>query len=228
MIRRFLISCVVCCLSIGPAAIAADLPSGKTPQKQLPLKASTKPRQIVAKPRPTPVRLDEAAIQPLPAVTGAVSNETQEPMRQDTEAGSTDGSFDMVWVLDPLVATVDSFKKEGSASVEGNLIVAEPSQVALPAMVIELSGHIVKTPQTTVRLDVHVGGTSRSVSWNRDDVQSGRFNIELNAPMKAGKLPSYIPVSALAFVTREGKEGTAMVSLDKVVVRLGKASLAAQ
>ena len=37
-----------------------------------------------------------------------------------------------------------------------------------------------------------------------------------------GKLPDYFPVSALAFVTKDGKDGAAMVSLEKVIVRIGK------
>jgi hypothetical protein len=130
--------------------------------------------------------------------------------------------------LDTVVANVDGPKREDSASLEGNLIVSEPGVVSSPYMVIELSGHIVKTPETVARVDIRIGSVQRSVNWSSDEIKSGRFSIALDAPMQAGALPGYFPVSVVALVWRDGKQGTAMVSLEKVRVRLGKVALVAQ
>ncbi len=145
-----------------------------------------------------------------------------EPVVPDAAAQSSGEELELSWFLDALVANADGPKREDSASTEGNLIVAEPGFVTSPYMVIELSGHIIKTPATTVRLQVRIGAVEKTVNWSADKVESGRFAVSLNAPMKAGELPGYIPVSALALVSREGKQGVAMVSLEKIRVRLGK------
>jgi hypothetical protein len=136
--------------------------------------------------------------------------------------------LELSWFLDTVVANVDGPKREDSASLEGNLIVSEPGVVSSPYMVIELSGHIVKTPETVARVDIRIGSVQRSVNWSADEIKSGRFSIALDAPMQAGALPGYFPVSVVALVWRDGKQGTAMVSLEKVRVRLGKVALVAQ
>ena len=139
----------------------------------------------------------------------------------------TDNSVDMSWVLKPLVATSDGPKKEGSASQVAHIVVTEPGYVSEPGMTIELSGHIVKTAGTTARIDIQIGKIRRVVLWKSEDVQAGKFKLSLDEAMPTGKLPPYFSVSALVFVTKEGKTGAAMVSLEKVVVRVGKVRLAA-
>ena len=213
MIRWLFILATVSLWCFGSIADAADLPLVTVKPMPHHLKTSAKPKPLAAKPKKAASKLPPTVVAPEDnqiAASGAVANP---PIANE---------INMQWILDPLVANADGTKKEGSASVEGNLIVIEPGYISLPYMVIELSGHIVKTAQTTVRLDVRIGEIERTVSWKPGDVQAGKFKIELNAPMQEGKLPTTFPVSAMAIVTKDGSEGVAMVSLEKIVVRLGK------
>ena len=129
--------------------------------------------------------------------------------------------IELPWVLDPLVATADAGKKEGSAGTEANLRTNKSGSVFGPDIAIELTGHIVKTAEATVRLDIHIGSLQKTVLWNADDVKSGAFKITLNEKFDAGPMPGYFPASALAFVTQSGDGHVAMVSLEKVVFRIG-------
>jgi hypothetical protein len=231
MIRRVLVAVLVWGMCFAGAAEAADVPFSnlmKKPRvaqsstvKKLNLKAKAKVVSVVVrKPKPASVAtpMVDKPVDPVEQTVAAKQPGSPDVAQQE---------IDLSWVLDPLVATADGSKREGSASVQGNLIVVEPGYVTSPYMVIELSGHIIKTPGTTVRLDLNIGGTHRSLNWKLDDVQSGRFKVALNAPMAEGQLPAYFPVSALAFVTKEDKQGVAMVSLEKISVRVGKVSLLA-
>lgn len=215
MIRRAVFMLAVCGMCVTSMVHAADLPAYPVEKTLKPVKRSAKPKQIVLKaPRAATVK----SPQPL-AKKAAVTS----PKIAIEPTGS---EVNLTWMLDPLVANSDGAKREDSAGVEANLIVTEPGTSARPAMVIELTGHVIKTARTTVRLDIRVGRVRRIVNWNSDDVQSGKFQISLSGAMTEDKLPEYFPVSALAFVTKDGKEGAAMVSLEKVVVRLGNAQLA--
>lgn len=131
------------------------------------------------------------------------------------------------WSPGPLIANADGAKNELGVSVEGNLVVDEPGTITSPYMVIELTGHIVKTQNSTVRIDVKVGKAHRSITWPSDDVHTGKFKEQLTVQIPEGALPAYYPVSALAFVTKQGKDSVAMVSLEKISVRIGKVSTAA-
>ena len=234
MIRRLLAAVVVCGMCCGVAADAADIPFSTLdkpvrklkvvakPKKSMPVVKQVKPRKATEAPVVVPKKQKPVVAADLPAAADDQPADEKAVASQDLPAVDSGNELDMAWVLDPLVAHADGPKREGSASITGNLIVVEPGFVTSPYMVIELNGHIVKTPQTVVRIDVQIGKTTRSVTWKSDDVQSGRFNVELTAPMQAGKLPGYFPVSAIAFVTREGKNGVAMVSLEKIRVRVGK------
>ncbi len=127
----------------------------------------------------------------------------------------------LTWVLGPMVANADGGKGEGSASATGNIVVDKPGTSFGPEMVVELEGHVVKTAQSTVRLDIHIGSFQKSVLWSSDEIKSGKFKITLNEKVPAGVMPAYIPVTALAFVTKAGEGHVAMVSLEKIVLRLG-------
>jgi hypothetical protein len=227
MIRRLVMLAMVACWCFGLPAAAADLPVLKAKHKLHRVVVIAKPKVIAAKPKSTIAKPKKQIAKARPIVSATAPEVEQGVASAPVAPDATGNEIDMAWVLDPLVATADGRKREGSASIEGNLIVAEPGYVTAPYMIIQLSGHIVKSPQTTARLDVNIAGTQRSVSWNSDDVQSGRFSIELKAPMQKGKLPDYFPVSALAFVTRDKDAGATMVSLDKIVVRVGKVELVA-
>lgn len=209
MIRQVLLA-VLSFIVFASVGKAADLPSAGVYAKSRTVKILKTP-MVQNRPKP---KLTKPVQNPVSA-----SPEIAKPV--------TGQEIDMSWVLDPLVANADGGKKEDSASVEGNLVVPEPGYVTAPYMVIELNGHIVKTTDTTVRIDIQIGGKNHTVTWPADDVQAGKFNMSLNADMPEGKLPGYFPVSAIAFVTNTKKGGAAMVSLEKINIRVGKVRVAA-
>jgi hypothetical protein len=230
--RSVLVSLLVLVtLCFGVSAEAADLPFSSTWDQIEPSVARKKAAKAkLAKPKPRMSDADPEA---------KISRATVEPQvvkppksdartKRETPVDVPGEELELSWFLDTVVANVDGPKREDSASMEGNLIVAKPGVVTSPYMVIELSGHIVKTPATTVRVDIRIGSVQKSVNWPTDDMKSGRFSVTLDAPMKAGALPGYFPVSVVALVWRDGKQGTAMVSLEKVRVRLGKVAQVAQ
>jgi hypothetical protein len=198
-------------MCVSSTAQAADLPS-LTPKK---VAAPVKKAPKLQKKTKTPSNIGTVT-RALPRSVAKENNVSLDPVDTDVN---------LVWVLDPLVANSDGAKREDSSSVEANLVVTDPGIVTQSDMIIELTGHVVKTTRTTARIDIRIGNSNRTVAWDSDDVLSGKFQITLNQPMSAGQLPDYFPVSALAFVTKDGKEGAAMVSLEKVVVRMGKIQL---
>jgi hypothetical protein len=125
----------------------------------------------------------------------------------------------LTWVLGSMTANADGEKREGSISETANIVVDRPGIDFGPEMVIELEGHVVKTIQSTVRLDVHIGNIKKSIVWNADEIKSGIFKITLIEQVTAGVMPALIPVSAIAFVTQAGEGHAAMVSLEKIVLR---------
>lgn len=215
MIRRRSLSIVVGLMCIGWAASAADLPSMPHPKKAQAQTLQQKPK----------IKLQKTAAKRAitkPVKTAKISDLAMVP---DEPAVSDRKEVDLSWVLGPLVATADGPRKEGSASVEGNLIVVEPGYVTSPYMIIELSGHVVKTAGSTARIDIKVAGKSRKVVWDLDAVESGAFTIKLNETLSEGSLPAYFHVSALAFATKTKRGSVAMVSLEKVRIRVGETQL---
>jgi hypothetical protein len=220
MIRYVLYALLFVIVGIGVPAAAADLPMShgtdhaKRVKASLSKKQQKTTRKVLALPKPAKKKLTKVA-----AKDDAELDAATQPVATKRNPAE---ELELSWFLNSLVANADGPKREGSASIEGNLIIAEPGVITSPYMVIELSGHIIKTPATTVRLDIQIGSVQKTIRWASDEVKSGRFSVTLNAPMKAGQLPGYFPVSALAFVSREGKQGAAMVSLETVRVRVGK------
>lgn len=226
MIRSALLAIWVVFTGFGMQAEAADVPSSPRLKVAKIVKLAV-PRKKAASQLRKAVTFVPKAQKPKPQVAAETDPASVTPPEDEPEVAvvvpdSPSEELELSWFLDSLVANADGPKGEGSASMEGNLIVAEPGYVSSPYMVIELSGHIVKTLATTVRVDVKIGNVQRSVIWNSGEVKSGRFSVSLNAPMSAGKLPGYFPVSAIALVQREGKQGVALVSLERIRVRLGK------
>lgn len=217
MIRWIIILMSVSLWCFGSVAEAADLPSTVENPISHRAKALVKAKTLAVKTKKTVTKLPRVSI---------AADDNQVAANRAAESVPKNTEIDMSWVLDPLVANSDGGKKEGSASVESILVVVQPGYVSLPYMIIELTGHIVKTAHTTVRLDVRIGDVNRTVSWKPEDVQAGKFKIELKAPLQEGKLPDNFPVSALAIVTKDSQEGAAMVSLEQIVVRLGKVRIA--
>jgi hypothetical protein len=232
MIRRFLLLTVLWSLGFGCVAEAADVPSASVYAKPKVAKVS-KPIKIrklakkadIVKPKAALQTANEPAVKLAPAVKPAIKEE-QVAVSPDVQIDPGGREINLSWVLDPLSANADGKKKEGSASVEGNLVVLETGYVTQPYMVIELEGHIVKSAESTVRIDIKIAGKNNSVTWPLDDVKSGKFKVKLDAPMVEGKLPAYIPVSAIALVTNANKKGgAAMVSLEKITIRVGKVTV---
>jgi hypothetical protein len=209
---------------IGSMASAADLPMLKAKPAIKSQKPVTKPKEQAAKPQN--LAAAKAKTRQLKQPSKTVAVQTPEAEAPQAVMVPKAKEIDLQWFLDPLVANADGRKKEGSASAEANLIVLEPGVVSAPYMTIELSGHVVKTFDTTARIDVKVGGQTRSVTWSEDDIKAGRFNTAFKAPMAEGELPAYFPVSAIAFVTNPKKSGAVMVSLEKITVRVGNVLLA--
>jgi hypothetical protein len=212
MITRGWLLLLLSCLCCVQLASAADLPLNKATE-------ITPPSKPIQKLKKQSVKRPQLAFERKPKL----KSEQETPQAVVVPKAN---EIELLWVLDPLVAYADGNKPEGSASAETNLIVVEPSETPLPNMTIELSGHVVKTVQTTARIDVRIGNIRRSVSWKSDDVEAGRFKVAFKAVMTDDKLPSYFPVSAIALVTHSGESGAAMVSLDKIEVRLGSVVVA--
>jgi hypothetical protein len=212
MIRRLFMLLIVSCLCCGPGASAADVPFSKLGDAQQPVKPSAKLKKKIAK-------------STIPA-NSRKSNIKAAADTQQAVNAPTANEIEMSWVLDPLMAHADGGKREGSASAEANLVVTEPGFASASYMTIELNGHIVKTARTTARVDVRIGSKTNTLEWTSDDVQSGRFNRTFKATLPEGKLPPYFPVSAIAFVTRERDGGAVLVTLEKIVVRVGNIVLA--
>jgi hypothetical protein len=215
VIRRLFMFVAVIACCFGTMAEAADLPM--TVENPVPHRAKAK---APVKAKIAAAKLKKSATkQPRAAVA---STDDQTAASSVVETAPKAGEINMAWILDPLVANADGKKKEASASVESVLVVVEPGYVPSPYVAIELNGHIIKTAKTTVRIDLQIGDIRRTVSWKDDDVQAGKFKIKLNETLPDGKMPSSFPVSAFAIVTKDGNDGAAMVSLEKVIVRLGK------
>ncbi len=192
-------------------SFAADLPSFT--EKTTPIhhrkilvhtrKPATKPQSIVS----------------LPVVTKVSAAKALAPIVKIPTPVAPIATSNLAWVLGPMTANADGGKREGSISATANIVVDKPGTIIGPEMVIEIEGHVVKTIQSTVRLDIHVGNINKSVVWNVDEIKSGIFKITMNEKVPVGVMPALIPVSAIAFVTQAGEGHAAMVSLEKIVLR---------
>jgi hypothetical protein len=209
MFRVFFAMLVSIACTTG-TAVGADLPSlvkSKVPAQPKHV-ASQKLRPL--KPRKTVHNLQPAAAVPKKADVTI----TIEPSDLPATTPLT-----LSWVLKPMVANADGGKIEGSASETGYIVIEKPGTLCGPEMLINLHGHIVKTTNSTVRLDIQVGHMQRSIIWSPDKIESGKFNIALTEKSQACVSGNYIPVTALAFVTKEGHDHAAMISLEKVILR---------
>lgn len=175
-----------------------------------------------------PVKLHAAVQKPVASLATAkqTAKIASKSVAAPSENEQANNSVNLSWTLGPLVANADGGKNEGSASITGNLIIDKPGAKIGPELNIELVGHIIKTPQSVVRLDVQIGDVKRTVTWKSDEIKSGTFKIMLHERLPAGVLPETFPASALAFVTKEGDGHAAMVSLEKINLRIGKLSVA--
>lgn len=211
------VSVLVCVAS----AHAADLPLFVPKQDHIKIVTKKTSAKIAAV---APVKLHAASQKRVAAL--ATAKPTAKIILKSAVAPSeieqANNSVNLSWTLGPLVANADGGKNEGSASITGNLIIDKPGAKIGPQLNIELIGHIIKTPQSVVRIDVQIGDVKRTVTWKSDEIKSGTFKIMLHERLPAGVLPETFPASALAFVTKEGDGHAAMVSLEKINLHIGK------
>jgi hypothetical protein len=215
---RVLAAFGLCFLFTLSLSFAADLPifvekKALIQSKKIPLhrkKLIAKPKSIVSQPvaAKSPDTKEVASIAKLATPTAPTVTR------------------DLIWVLGPMTANADGAKRESSSSSVANIVVDKPGAIISPDMIIELEGHVVKTMQSTVRLDIHVGDIKKSFNWNADEIKSGIFKITLNEKVSVGVLPALIPVSAIAFVTQTGEGHAAMVSLEKIMLRYSSPQIA--
>jgi hypothetical protein len=156
----------------------------------------------------------------------AVEIEGMSPGTEKTAVKSLPSEINLSMTLPSLTANADGSRNQASASMEGEMIVVKPGDVPLPRMVIELSGHIIKTVNSTARIDVTIGPSSRSFTWAAKDVASGRFTLLMDGQVPGGKVPSSLPVSAIAMVTKDPGSGAVWVSLEEIKVKLTKFDVA--
>ncbi len=128
--------------------------------------------------------------------------------------------------LDKLVANADGAKTEASSSFSGEFLIQQPHYVTLPAVDIELKGHIIKTAGSTARLDVTIGNTTQTITWTASDVVAAAFTRNITSPIKAGQLPAPFPINASVFVTKDATGGAVLVSLESIDVKIGRVRLA--
>jgi hypothetical protein len=211
MMSRVLFYIGLCFLCTASLSFAADLPLifDKAPPVHHKKKSTLHVKKTVSKPQlvallPAPTNL-LAEKKPTPLVPKEMSN--------------------LSWVLGPMVANADGGKREASASATANIIVDNPGTNFGPEMMIEIEGHVVKTAQATVRLDIQIGDMKKTVVWNTNEIKAGIFKITMNEKVPPGVLPALIPVSALAFVTQTGDGHAAMVSLEKIMLRFSGAQV---
>jgi hypothetical protein len=207
---RFTCAFAIAAVLTAPAVLAADLPVQLPSHKLVKLVKKTKAvadKELPHDSQAKPTRLQAAAT----PKADAASTQT-----------AKDGSANLSWTLDTLIANADGGKDEGSASMIGSLAVAKSVRNLGPQLTIELIGHIVKTSDSSVRIDIQIGDVKHSVVWKNDEVKSGQFKIFLDEKMPAGGMPGRLAASALAMVTKQGDGRAAMVSLEKINLHLGK------
>jgi hypothetical protein len=113
-------------------------------------------------------------------------------------------------------ANADGDKQEDSASLIRKLAVPKKSRGYRSDMRVTITGHIIKTSGSTARVDVSAGAAKHSFTWPADEEKSGKFNISFNYTMPQGNLPAMVPLSAIAFVTKEKKAAVVLVTIDKI------------
>jgi hypothetical protein len=125
-------------------------------------------------------------------------------------------------------ANADGPKQEDSASLLRKLLVPKKSRGFRPEMSVTISGHIVKTRGSTARLDIAAGPAKHSQVWSAEDEKSGRFTYSFNQSLTPDDALDVVPLSAIAFVTKENKSSIVLVTIDKIEIMLGNARVAAK
>ncbi len=126
-------------------------------------------------------------------------------------------------VVEDFSANAEGEKTEATASFTGSFLITQPAKVQLSKLHATVSGIVVKTPGSTIQLELSFGPAKSTVSWAETETKSERFTHDVDMIIPDGHLPSPFDVSALAFVKKPGKEGAALVTLDKITIDIGEA-----
>jgi hypothetical protein len=149
---------------------------------------------------------------------------TVKPKSVSVVNGNQELSFAMA--LDTLVANADGSKTESSSSFSGEFLIQQPHYVTLPAINIELKGHIIKTAGSTARLEVTIGSNKETIIWSANEVLAAPFSKTITSPITAGTLPVPFPINASAYVNKDAGGGAVLVSLESIEVKIGHMRLA--
>lgn len=204
----------LCCLCTANVSFAADLPLifDKAP----PVYLKHKPQKTVHAQK---IAVNAKTPNSIPTVVAALPLKTKPSADVMPALQAPETTSNLSWVLAPMSANADGGKHEGSASAKANIVVDKPGSAFGPYVVIELEGHVVKTLQSTARIDIQIGELKKTIEWNEDQIKSGIFKITINENIPEGVMPALIPVSAIAFVTQAGNGHAAMVSLEKIQLK---------
>jgi hypothetical protein len=146
------------------------------------------------------------------------------PVSVSVVNGSAELSLAMT--LDKLMANADGAKTEGSSSFSGEFLIQQPHYVTLPAVSIELKGHIIKTVGSTASLEVTIGNSTNILKWDANEAISAPFSKSIISQVTAGQLPAPFPISASAVVNKEPGAGAVLVSLESIEVKIGRVRVA--
>jgi hypothetical protein len=130
-----------------------------------------------------------------------------------------------VSITDFEIGTTSSLA-EANGNFSGHFELAQPASMPIKTMEILIDGTIIKEAGATARIDVKVGGATKSITWADADAVAEPFSQTVSIDLPNGRLPSPFPVEATAFVKKSTSGGAAMVSLKSIKVKLAEVSTA--
>lgn len=136
------------------------------------------------------------------------------------------GELGMSMALDNFSAGADGARMEGSSSLAGEFVIQQPSYAKLPAMSVQISGTLIKTPGTTAELIVAIGSAEQRIDWKPEEVVAGTFSKVLSVDVKDGQLPVPFPINVQAYVKRSQGSGAILLTVDKIDIRIGQPNVA--
>lgn len=131
-------------------------------------------------------------------------------------------TLDMTMKIAGFEANADGDKLEGSANFIGQFLVNQPQKVELEQVRAKVAGLIVKTAGTTARIDVTIGGVTKTIEWAAGDVKAERFEADIMGALPNGRIESPFPVSAIALVKRDAGGGSVLVTVDTITIEVSR------
>jgi hypothetical protein len=115
---------------------------------------------------------------------------------------------------------------EVNGNFSGEFELAQPASMPISKMEIVIDGTIIKEAGASAKIDVKVGGATKSITWADADTLAQPFSQTVTIDLPDGRLPSPFPVEATAFVKKSYSGGAAMVSLKSIKVKLSEVTTA--